>query len=73
MWKGALQSREEALIVLNTNVHEYRRFEEESLGRLVQSGAPLSCVSPENPLPFVPEPFVYDLRPGEAIVVVAAR
>lgn len=73
MWKGALHSREEALIVLNTNVHEYRRFEETALGRLVQSGAPLACVSPENPLPFVPEPFVYDLRPGEAIVLVAAR
>jgi len=73
MWRGAVASAEEALLILNKNIHENRRFRAPSLRTLVQSGAPLRCVSPENPLSHVPEPFDYDLRPGEGIVLVADR
>ena len=73
MWKGSSRTRDEALVILNKDVHNYQHFHAESLRRLVQSGAPLKCVSPENALPFVPEPFTYELRPGEGIVLVAKR
>ncbi len=73
MWKGSVRSRQEALILLNTNVHERQNVYCESLRRFVQSGAALRCVSPENPLEHVSEPFQYELRPGEAIVLVAER
>jgi starch synthase (maltosyl-transferring) len=73
MWRGALRSPEEALLVLNKDVHNYQPFHAHSLRPLVQSGAALRCVSPENPLAHVPEPFDYGLRPGEGIVLVARR
>jgi starch synthase (maltosyl-transferring) len=73
MWKGSLASREEALVLMNTDVHGRQTVWFESLRRLVQSGAALSCVSPENPMEHVAEPFHYELRPGEAIVLVTRR
>ena len=73
LWKGSVRTGEEALLILNKDPWAWQRFEAASLRPLVQSGAPLKCVSPENPLEHVPEPFVYDLRPGEGIVLVARR
>jgi len=73
LWRGALKSNEEALLILNKDVHAPQHFHAHSLRPLVQSGAALRCVSPENPLDHVPEPFDYGLRPGEGIVFVAAR
>lgn len=73
LWRGAAGSNEEALLILNKSVHHRRHFHAPSLRPLVQSGAPLRCVSPENPLPHVPEPFDYELRPGEGVVLVATR
>ncbi len=73
LWRGALGSREEALLILNKDVHAHQHFHAHSLRPLVQSGAALTCVSPENPLDHVSEPFDYGLRPGEGIVLVATR
>jgi starch synthase (maltosyl-transferring) len=73
LWKGSVRSREEALILLNIDTHSRQTVWFESLGRYVQSGAALQCVSPDNPMEHVPEPFHYELRPGEAIVLVTNR
>lgn len=73
LWKGSTNSREEALIVLNTDVHNRQVFAVDMLRRLMQSQAPLKCVSPENPLEHVCEPFHYELRPGESLVFVTER
>ena len=73
LWKGSTRSREEALIVLNTDVHERQTFYIDTLRRLMQSQAPLKCVSPDNPLDHVSEPFHYELRPGEGLVFVTER
>ena len=71
--KGSTKSREEALIVLNTNISERQAFYVDKLRRLMQSQAPLTCVSPENPLNHISEPFHYELRPGEALAFVTQR
>lgn len=73
MWKGSITTREEALVILNKDGWNWQHFGTDSLRRLVQSGAPLDCVSPANPMPFVAEPFAYDLQPGEAIVLTTRR
>jgi starch synthase (maltosyl-transferring) len=73
MWKGSTRSHDEALIILNQDLFGRQEFYVETLRPLVQAGAALACVSPENPLDYVPEPFHYELRPGEAIVLVTRR
>jgi starch synthase (maltosyl-transferring) len=73
LWKGSTRSREEALILLNIDVHNRQSVWFDTLRRFVQSGQALSCVSPENPMDHISEPFHYELRPGEAIVLVTRR
>jgi starch synthase (maltosyl-transferring) len=73
MWKGSLKSRDEALVFLNTDLYQRQTIWFQSLGKLVQAGAALACVSPDNPMEFVSEPFHYELRPGESIVLVTKR
>ncbi len=73
MWKASTYTREEALIILNKDVHNKQCFQTESLHAYVQSKAPLRDVSPEYPLDYLPEPFTYELRPGQSIVLVAKR
>lgn len=73
MWKGATKTKEEALVILNKDCHNRQDFWANDLRQYVQSGSALRCVSPENPLEHVPQPFHYQLRPGEAIVLVTER
>jgi starch synthase (maltosyl-transferring) len=73
LWKGSTTSRREALIVLNKDTHQRNYFRADSLRDLVQAGRPLTCVSPDNPLEYVAEPFEYDMRPGEGLVFVTER
>jgi starch synthase (maltosyl-transferring) len=73
LWKGSTRDRCEGLVILNKDTHQRQEFSADPLRTMVQSGAALKCVSPKNPLAHVPEPFHYDLRPGEAIVLVARR
>jgi len=54
-------------------VQQRQIFYVNTLRQLMQSQAPLTCVSPENPLDHVSEPFHYELRPGEALVFVTER
>ncbi|UCG14939.1 MAG: alpha-amylase [Deltaproteobacteria bacterium] len=73
MWKASTTTREEALLILNKNIHNKEHFYVESLQEFVQAGAPLVDVSPEYPLDFISTPFSYDLRPGQGILLVTAR
>lgn len=73
IWKGSTNSRDEALIILNTDGYNREVFYVDTLRRLMQSQAPLTCVSPDNPLEHICEPFHYELRPGEALVFVTQR
>ncbi|HEU5074355.1 MAG TPA: alpha-amylase family glycosyl hydrolase [Polyangiaceae bacterium] len=74
LWKGSTTSRpREALIVLNKDPDRRNYFRVDRLRDLVQSGRPLVCVSPDNPMDHLPEPFEYDMRPGEGLVFVTER
>jgi starch synthase (maltosyl-transferring) len=54
-------------------VHGKQHFEVESLQKYMQSKAPLTDVSVEHRLDYIPSPFSYDLRPGQGIVLVTRR
>jgi starch synthase (maltosyl-transferring) len=73
MWKASVTTRDEALLILNKDVHGKQHFHEESLQKCVQSLGPLVDVSPECPMDYIPEPFSYELLPGQGIVLVAIR
>jgi starch synthase (maltosyl-transferring) len=73
MWKGATGSRDEALVILNKDIHGRQDFWAQDLRSYVQSGAKLRCESPQNPMDHVAQPFHYQLRPGEAVVLVTER
>ena len=73
MWKGSTLTNDEALIIMNKDIENRQHFHAESLGEFVLSGAPLKDVSPEYPLKFIPEPFHYELNPGQGLVYVTKR
>ncbi len=73
MWKASVKTQEEALLILNKDMHTKQHFYAENLQSFVQAGAPLIDVSPENPLGYIPAPFSYDLQPGQGIVLITAR
>ena len=73
MWKGSLAARGEALLILNKDISQKQLFYAESLKDFVQSGAQIIDVSPESRLAYIPEPFSYDLLPGQAIVLITTR
>ncbi len=72
--KSAAEGRAKAVIVLNKDLRHRRVFQVASMAELFgEDSLAVQCVSPENPLPSVNSPFHYELRPGEAIVLVADR
>jgi len=72
MWKGSVEMPGESLIILNKDIHNKQHFYADSLHKFIRSGGVLNDVSPEYRLEYLPEPFSYDLRPGQAIVLVTA-
>ena len=68
-----MSAREEALIILNKDIGNQQEFYAEDLRHLVQSGNPLTDVSPEHPLEYIHKPFHYDLMPGQGIVLLGER
>ncbi len=73
MWKASIHTQEEALLILNKDIHDEQHFHAESLKEFVQAGAPLVDVSPESPMDYIPTPFSYDLQPGQGIVLITSR
>ncbi|HMP83863.1 MAG TPA: alpha-amylase family glycosyl hydrolase [Verrucomicrobiota bacterium] len=70
LWKGSLRAKQEALIVLNKDIHHPQHFYTNNLYQFVQTPGPLHDVSPEFPMDYLHTPFDYGLRPGQAIVLV---
>lgn len=73
IWKASAITDEEALIIINKDIHNKQHFYAESLSDFVLAGEPLKDVSPEYPLEFIPEPFSYTLNPGQGLVYVTKR
>ena len=73
MWKASMTSQEESLLILNKDIHNKQPFHAENLQDFVHAGAPLVDISPEYRLEYIPEPFSYDLRPGQGIVLITSR
>lgn len=73
MWKASTHTREESLLILNKDIYRAQHFYAESLQKYLQAGAPLIDISPENPLDYIPAPFIYDLAPGQGIVFITQR
>jgi starch synthase (maltosyl-transferring) len=72
-WKASARRRDEALLILNKDIHRHQEFFTDHFRHFIQSGAALRDVSPEYPLEYIHEPFHYGLRPGQGIVLVASR
>ncbi len=73
LWKASTRTDDEALIIINKDIVNKQLFHTESLHEFVLAGAPLTDVSPEYPLEFIPEPFRYELNPGQGLVYVTKR
>ncbi len=73
MWKASTTTHEEALLILNKDIHNRQHFYADSLYEFVQARAPLNDVSPEDPIDYIPEPFSYELQPGEGLVLITTR
>ena len=75
LWKASVSTQEEVLLILNKDVHQHQHFYVESFQEYVQAGAGsvLVDISPEYQMDFLPKPFVYDLRPGQGIVLITTR
>jgi starch synthase (maltosyl-transferring) len=74
MWKASAKTHEEALIILNKDPWNHQYFYAENSGHL-HSGRRSAdgCVAGISPGIYSPKPFSYDLRPGQAFVLVTSR
>jgi starch synthase (maltosyl-transferring) len=73
LWKAATRSRQEALLILNKDIHHRREFATDSFRHYLQAVTPPHDVSPEHRLDLVSEPYHHVLRPGQGIVLVTTR
>ena len=70
LWKGTNRGRDQALLILNKDPHNWQHFHVEDLYQYVQAPPPLKDVSPEWPMDHIPSPFDYELPPAAARVLV---
>ncbi len=68
LWKGS--RRQEALLILNEDISHRQLFRAENLRRFFQMSTTIVDVSPEKRMDSIPEPFVYDLAPGQGLLFV---
>lgn len=73
MRKTSPRAGQEALLILNKDPENWQYFEAEDLQQLVENDRPLVDVSPEYSTGRPPQPFRYDLNPGQGLVMVTAR
>jgi starch synthase (maltosyl-transferring) len=73
MWKGSIRTQEEALLILNKDIRNRQTFSTPRIHDLVQAGAPLVDVSPGDRLDYIPDPFSYELNPGQGLVLITTR
>lgn len=70
MWKGSSRTGREALVLLNKDIHRRQSFKARDIYEFFESKAPITDVSPENPIEEVPVNFSFDLAPGEGRVLI---
>jgi starch synthase (maltosyl-transferring) len=70
MWKASSRTDQEALVLLNKDLHNPQSFKTPDIYEFFESKSFVVDVSPENPLREIPGPFSYDLAPGEGRVLV---
>jgi starch synthase (maltosyl-transferring) len=73
MWKGSTETDQEALLILNKDIHNPQSFRTPNIYDFFESKEHLTDVSPENPLTDTPGSFTYDLAPGEGRVLVTGE
>ena len=73
LWKGSLRAQQEALLIINKDIWNKQYFFTDSLYHHVQAQGPLTDISPEHPLDYLPTPYEYNLRPGQGIVLVTRK
>ena len=73
MWKASTHTQEESLLIINKDVNNKQTFYKDNLLKYLQARAPLVDISPEYPLDYIPEPFSYELQPGQGIVLITSR
>src|SRR5579872_2238417 len=71
--KSSWHAEQQALLILNKDVSNKQHFRANNLYDYVHSSGPLTDVSPEYSLDYLPTPFEYDLRPGQGIVLVTGK
>jgi len=69
MWKGS-RTNQEALLILNKNIWQQESFFVDDLYRYVQGSPPLTDVSPQWAMDYLPAPFQFDLAPGSGRVLI---
>lgn len=69
--KGVSKTGQQALLLLNRDIDRRQQVWFDSFSRFFSKPGTLRCVSPENPMTVVHQPFHYELRPGEAVVIVS--
>lgn len=73
LWKGSVNTVEEALIFVNRDFQAEHGFHSDNLSHFVQTDQPFTDLSPGNRLQRITSPFHYDFKPGEALVLVTKR
>jgi starch synthase (maltosyl-transferring) len=73
MWKASADSAEEALLILNKDIHNRQPFYAENLQDFFESRSPLTDISPGSRLEYVSTPFSYELRPGQGLLLKTQR
>ncbi|MFO1487802.1 MAG: alpha-amylase family glycosyl hydrolase [Verrucomicrobiota bacterium] len=71
--KRGTTTKQEALLILNKDPHNKQHFWTNDLYQYVHVPGPLTDVSPEYRLDYLPTPFEYGLRPGQGIVLVTGK
>jgi len=71
MWKGLTKTGQDALLILNKDIHNAQKITIKRIGHLLRSNKQYIDISPEERLEHIPEPFEYNLKPGQGIVLVA--
>ena len=71
LWKAATRGKGQALLLLNKDPWNRQYFRVENLSRYIQGAGPLSDLSPQWPLDYLPAPFEFEFTPGMGRVLVA--
>lgn len=67
--KQAPKGRDQALLILNKDLHNRQHLHLDDLYALIDAPPPLQDLSPDWPMDYLPTPFEFDLDPGVARVL----